>query len=217
MENFKGPLDLLLFLIQKEELDITDVELSLLTTQFAEKIDEAEIDLGSEWLVLTATLLLIKSQKLIPGEEIPEEELPRVAVFQKLLEYCQIKEAASALANQEDKQRLFFSRGGSEKPERTTSGLEEVAIEDLTALLRDLLARAPKMGTIEKEQWEVSPKIEWLRSQINLNRLAFTSLFHSEMCRGELIVTFLALLELMKLGEVRVIKEEEIYVESTGC
>ncbi|MCH9611372.1 MAG: Segregation and condensation protein A [Chlamydiales bacterium] len=214
LENFEGPLDLLLFLIQKEEVDITDVELKRLTEQFAEKIDATEIDRGSNWLALTATLLLLKSQKLIPGEQIDEEELPRVEVFQKLLEYCQIKEAATALVQQEEKQRLFFSRGEMDKPKRSSSGLEEVQLEELTELMQEVISRAPKVATIEQEQWEVAPKLDFLRS---ITRMPFSELFHEKMCRNELVVTFLALLELMKLEEVKVIRDGNIYVESTGC
>ena len=201
-------------MIQKEEVDITEVELVRLTEQFTKKIEETEIDRGASWLALTATLLLLKSQKLIPGEEIDEEELPRIEVFQKLLEYCQIKEAAKALEMQEEKQRLFFSRGRNEKPKRSASGLEEVGLEELTSLMQEVLARAPKVESIEKEEWEVAPKIEWLRQ---INRIAFRDLFGEGMCRGELVVTFLALLELMKLEEVRVMRGEEVYVESTRC
>lgn len=214
LENFEGPLDLLLFLIQKEEVDVTEVELNRLTQQFAEKVDETEIDRGSEWLALTATLVLLKSQRLIPGEEIDEEELPRIAVFQKLLEYCQIKEAARSLYEMEERQRFFFTRQIDEKPKRSASGLEEVGIEELATLMQEVISRIPKVGTIEKEEWEVGPKLNWLRSQ---KKISFTELFHEKMAIGELVVTFLALLELMKLQEKRVYKDGEIYVESTGC
>ena len=203
---------MLLFLIQKEEVSIEEVELGRLTQQFIEKMDACAFDRKSEWLALTATLLLMKSQKLIPGETIDEEELPRIEVFQKLLEYCRIKEATSSLVQQEERQRFFFSRGQSAKPKRSSTGLEEVGIDELSLLVKELLAKRPKMGTIESDEWDISPKLDWIRNQ---KRISFTELFHEKMCRGELVVTFLALLELMKLEEVRVIKDGEIYVEST--
>lgn len=207
---------MLLFLIQKEELDIVDVALQKLTEQFTKKLENlSEIDRGSEWLALTATLLLLKSRKLIPGEEVPEEELPRIEIFQKLLEYCRFKEAALALAEQAEKQRFFFSRGKKETPKRSALGIEELALEDLTSLLKTVMARAPKTGVIVKEQWEVAPLIEWLRAQVAKKPLLFEEIFHESKCKEELIVSFLALLELMKLEEVRVIKKERIYVEST--
>ena len=210
LENFEGPLELLLFLIQKEEVDIADVTLQKLTEQFAQK--EFEIDKGSEWLVITATLILLKSQKLIPGQTIDEEELPRIEVFQKLLEYCRFKEASEKLASQEEKQKLLFSRGASETPKRSATGLDEVDLKDLTLYLQEVIKRAPQTKTIEKDVWEVAPKIEWLREEVASRRVPLADIFHEKRCREELIVCFLALLELMKLEEVKL---EGSYVEST--
>lgn len=205
-------------MIQKEEVDVTDVALAKLAEQFAKKLDAiGEIDRSAQWLALTATLLLLKSQKLIPGEEVEEEELPRIEVFQKLLEYCRFKDAASALSHMENKQRLFYSRGQKECPKRSASGLEEVSLDELTSLLQEVMLRVPQIKVIEKEVWEVAPKMEWLLQALEKDRLTFEAIFNEEKCKDELIVCFLALLELMKMEEVRVVRDGGIYVESTRC
>lgn len=217
LENFEGPLELLLYLIQKDEMDVCEVAIKTLTEQFMEVLEaEPEVDTSSEVLALTATLLLMKSQRLIPqeeGEAFEEEEDPRVEIIQNLIEYCRFKEVAKTLSLKEEQQQAHFPRATSLFRKELGTGLEKVDIEDLKVLLMDVIARSdqnPKQ-VIKDEEWHISHKIDWFRNMPA--KLPFFSIFSEEKCRQELIVFFLALLELMKLQELVVVKEEEkIYI-----
>lgn len=216
LENFEGPLELLLYLIQKDEIDVCEIVIKQLTTQLLDTLNSTpEVDVTSEMLTLTATLLLLKSQKLLPQEASTEEKNesnPRAALIQSLIEYCHIKEGAKILALKEQEQKSYFPRAVSPFKKEWESGLEEVDIEELKSLLYHVTRRAaqhPKQ-IIEREEWQVSHKIEWLRHTFALHaQLTFETLFSEEKSRGELIVLFLALLEMMKQQELRVVRENE--------
>lgn len=218
LDNFEGPLELLLYLIQKEELDICDIVIKRVTEQLIGSLDiNIEIDLYSDLLALISSLLLLKSQKLVPKDQVPleeGEEDPRVEMIQHLIEYCRFKEAAKVLSQKEDEQKAHFQRASVAFRKEVGTGLEEVGIEDLKRLLQNVLQKAnradPKI-LIRDEEWQVSSKIAWFRE---LNQpILLSAVFHEKRDRRELIVLFLALLELMKLQEFKVVREKEgIYI-----
>lgn len=218
LENFEGPLDLLLYLIQKNEIDIYDIRIQIITQQFLDAIDsfvQSRVDVGAEFLGITSTLLLIKSQKLLPKTsdsiELIEED-PRFTLLQQLLEYCRFKEIAKDLNSREEKQNLFYPRGlvldaePSEQPHSTLA----VSLSELSILLQEIIKRqGDRISTVIKdEEWSVADKIVWIRQEIALSKtISFDKLFLPQKTKDEWIVIFLAILELMKSDAVSVTKE----------
>lgn len=219
LDIFEGPLAFLLHLIQKCEINIHDVPISEITKQYHEKIQEwlaLSVDDGAEFISTTALLLLMKSKRLLPKHEITEEEEedldPNFEIIHQLLEYCHFKEAAKDLAIREEKQSAFFNRGVHSLPEaKKQLGIEHLSMEDLGALFEKVLQKAGSQNKkISEEEWRVSDKISYLRSTLKEKaKVPFSYLFNDEKVKPELIVNFLALLELMKIGECFVAKEEQ--------
>lgn len=216
LDNFEGPLDFLLHLIQKSEIDIYEVPLHKITEQYLVKLQELispAVDGGAEFIGLTASLLLLKSRMLLPKHEQPEaleEEIdPRFEIIHQLIEYCRFKDAAKELADLEQKQSAYFPRGIEEVDPKKPLGIEHLSMQDLATLFQQLLAKASAHGgVIQEEVWKVSDKMFLVRQLLkDLSRIRFDVLFSPMQSRNELIVTFLAVLELMKLGELKVIKE----------
>lgn len=225
LENFEGPLDFLLHLIQKSELDIYDIPLHQITEQYLMKLQELispVVDSGAEFIGTTASLLLLKSKMLLPkheqtlsGEE--EEPDPRFEIIHQLIEYCRFKEAAKELAELELRQSAFFSRGIDDLEPKKPLGIEHLSMHDLASLFQQVLAKAASnKGIVQEEVWKVSDKMLLIRKLLlEIQKVQFDALFLTSQSRDELIVTFLALLELMKLGELKVIKdsmENQIYI-----
>jgi len=218
LPNFEGPLELLLYLVQKEEVDVCEIFLKHVTEQFSKELESAvSVDHGAEFLSIATTLLLMKSRKLLPVTEgtISEDEEadPRFQIIQQLLDYCRFRDIAEGLSEREEQQKTFFARGVPLEPKRISPGLEEVHLEDLAGLLQDLLRRAEKKPSlvIRGEEWQVAPKIQWLKNEMEQGkRYNFDELFSFEKTRGELVVLFLALLELMKHQQACVYREDEL-------
>ncbi len=218
LTNFEGPLELLLYLTQKEEVDICDIAMKEITAQFFDRL--SSVDGGAEFLSIASTLLLMKSRKLLPNEEKIDEDIdPRFEIIHKLLEYCRFKEVAKELSSLEQERKSLFSRDISPPSKERGDGLEEVQLQDLTQLLHSVLEQAAKRpkGIIQDEEWQIGPKIEWLKAKLESGeKIAFEAVFDPEKSKQELIVSFLALLELMKLQKACVIKEnEKIYITKT--
>ncbi len=216
---FEGPLAFLLHLIQKSEINIQDVPIHDITTQYLDRIKEllcVSVDDGAEFISMTAHLLLMKSKKLLPkhecDEELEEDLDPTFEIIHKLLEYCHFKETAKELAVREEKQDVFFSRGIVQAPieAKKRLGIEHLSLEDLASLFENALEKTgSQKGKINEEEWRVSDKIKGIRNLLKDNKkVPFHHLFSSEKSKPELIVNFLALLELMKIGECFVGKEE---------
>ncbi len=217
LDIFEGPLDLLLHLIKKSEVDIYDIPIATITGQYLEYIEmmkEMNLDLAGEFLVMAATLVHIKSKMLLPiDEEAVEEEDdgvdPREELVRRLLEYQRYKEAAKDLNGRLIVGRDVFLRG----PEIPIEGLEEgagfmnVSVFDLMEALKGILARAPKERKIEltSERFKIADKINYVMEVLNREKsAAFTSLFEESATRGEIVVTFLAILELAKLLMIKI-------------
>src|ERR1700689_2403812 len=207
-EAFEGPLDLLLYLIKKEEVDIYDVNLTQLATQFIEYIEEMrllDLEIAGEFLVMASTLMYIKSRELLPLEQQVETEGedegqdPGWELIRQLVEYKKFKDAAAQLQTLEARQENVFPRLPA-KPEFETEapGKPDVSLFDLLNAVNAILkrvAQAPDSRDVFEDKWTVSEKIEHLMKAIaEKPRLRFSDLFEGAMSRTEVVVTFLALL-----------------------
>lgn len=215
LENFEGPLEFLLYLVQKNELDIYDVRLRKIVDQFIEEIKSPDIDLGAEFVGTLASLLWLKSKMLLPkheqvGQEDEDGPDPHFDVIHQLIDYCQFKEAGQALVVREKEQNAFFPRGVSGDVDvKKPLGIEHLCLEDLASLFQDVLVKCEaNKGKVHEEHFRVSDKIRYIRRILkNGNNIYFGQLFTPEKCKDELIVTFLAILELMKIGEAFIYKD----------
>ena len=223
-EVFEGPLDLLLYLIKKEEVDIYEVNLTQLATQFIEYIDTMRIldlEIAGEFLVMAATLMYIKSRELLPkdqqveaeGEE--DEEDPRWELIRQLVEYKKFKDAAAQLQELEIRQEGIFPRLPPklefEREQATNKG--EASIFDLVNAVSTILKRFSEkedLREIFEDKWSVSEKIDLLRRQITSRpKLKFSELFQDATSRTEVVVTFLAMLELIRMKVLVALQSEE--------
>jgi segregation and condensation protein A len=214
LTNFEGPLELLLLLIQKDEVDIKSLAMRELIEQFSQHIqEELTLDQHAENLARAATLLLWKSQKLLPQEEgvIEEEEGERLEIFQKLIEYCRFKEVARLLSTREDEEQKVYYRPYQEIAIEKGPGVDEVTLQELSSLLQDVLKRAPAKSPLQPQEdpWQVSTFIERLLNRASQNNTPFFSLFDEVSCKEEAIVTFLALLELMKQSKLTILMDSK--------
>ena len=221
-EVFEGPLDLLLYLIKKEEVDIYEVNLTRLATQFIEYIDTMrllDLEVAGEFLVMAATLMHIKSRELLPvdqqvqteGED--EGEDPRWELIRQLVEYKKFKDAAAQLAVLEARQEDVFPRAPGRlefEPERAPGG--DASIFDLLNAVNTVLQRfnqRPEQRDIFEDKWSVSEKIEHLMQVVRgMGRVKFSELFAGVTSRSEVVVTFLALLELIRLKQLTAVQRE---------
>ena len=222
-EVFEGPLDLLLYLIKKEEVDIYQVNLTKLATQFIEYIElmrQFDLEIAGEFLVMASTLMYIKSRELLPvdqqvaveGEE--EGEDPRWELIRQLVEYKKFKDAATRLQTLEARQENVFPRlpGKLEFESTAPPPKPDVSIFDLLNAVNTVLRRFEKRDDareIFEDKWTVSEKIEKLMQLISERPvLKFSELFEGVTSRSEVVVTFLALLELMRLKQLAAVQRE---------
>jgi segregation and condensation protein A len=216
-EVFEGPLDLLLYLIKKEEVDIYAVNLTQLATQFIEYIElmrQFDLEIAGEFLVMASTLMYIKSRELLPvdqqvqveGEE--EGVDPRWELIRQLVEYKKFKDAAAQLQVLEERQEGVYPRlpGKLEFENALPAARPDVSLFDLLNAVNGILKR---FGTradrrdIFEDKWTVSEKIEFiLRVIAEGGRRLFSELFEGVTSRSEIVVTFLALLELIRLKQI---------------
>lgn len=222
-EVFEGPLDLLLYLIKEEEVDIYEVNLTKLASQFIEYIDlmrELDLEVAGEFLVMAATLMYIKSKELLPvdqqvtpeGEE--EEADPRWELIRKLVEYKKFKDAAGRLQTLETAAENTFARlpGKPVFDHTETETRQTASIFELLNAVNGILKRFNEredLRDIFEDKWTVSEKIETILTRIKTTaRLRFTELFASATSRTEVVVTFLAVLELMRLKQIEAVQSE---------
>jgi segregation and condensation protein A len=221
LDNFTGPLDLLLHLIRKNEMEITDIPIAEITAQYLAVIDTLQslnLDLAGEFLLMAATLLHIKSRMLLPqaaedGAEEEDEEDPRAELVRRLLEYQKYKDAAARLDELPQLHRDVFARSAP-APEVTEEGEGEfaaVGLYDLVQALQQLLKERPEplVHQVYTETLSVADRINQILGALQGQQsLAFTELFAVESGRQEVIVTFLALLELVKMRLVRLLQSQ---------
>jgi segregation and condensation protein A len=217
IEVFEGPLDLLLYLIKKEEVDIYEVNLTRLATQFLEYVDVMrmlDLEIAGEFLVMASTLMYIKSRELLPKEqqvENPEEdegEDPRWELIRQLVEYKKFKDAAAQLQAREWEQENTFPRLPirPEAPAPAAAPRGEASLFDLINAVSEVLKRLGKredLREIFEDKWSVSEKIEFLlKLTAEKGPVKFSELFSGATSRTEVVCTFLALLELIRLKQL---------------
>jgi segregation and condensation protein A len=227
---FEGPLDLLLYLVRKEEVDIYDVNLTRIATQFVEYIElmrELDLDVAGEFLVMASTLMLIKSRELLPvdqqvqteGEE--DEDDPRWELIRQLVEYKKFKDAAAHLQGRESEQEQVYPRLPSRFDVSAADvPRPEVSLFDLLSAVNQVLQRyQQRQGPREifEDRWTVSEKIEQLRKLIEERpQLRFSELFEGTISRSEVVATFLAILELIRL-RVLSVRQTSAFSEIEIC
>jgi segregation and condensation protein A len=227
---FEGPLDLLLHLVKKHELDVLNIPIAFITekyTAYIQLLDELNIDVASEYLVMAATLVHIKSRMLLPNppsedleDGLGEEELdPRAELVRRLLEYQKYKLAAEELGARNLLGRDVFPRGSSDEIAGGEPPLESVSMFKLLDAFQGVLERTQKTKDheISFERFSISEKIGELSELLNLRKqVIFHELFEEGSGRAELIMTFLALLEMTRLRMIRLRQDgplEPIYIE----
>lgn len=221
LEIFEGPMDLLLYLIKRDEIDIYDIPIESITKQYMEYLDTFKmlnIGVAGEFLVMAANLCYIKSRLMLPKhvqppDEEAEEDDPRWDLIRQLIEYKKFKEAAHFLGEKESEQQDHFKRKPDkiETPKDEERPLsDEVSVFDLIKAFQNILDKFQDegLGEIVDDHFTVSDKIDLLLNSVEPGgTVAFSSLFENATSKNEMIVTFLAVLELMKLNYFQVRQE----------
>ena len=220
LDIYEGPLDLLLYLIKKNELDICSIAIAEVTDQYIEYINMLQLldlNIVGEFLVTAATLMQIKSRALLPPDPLAKEDAPpdpADELVQRLLEYQRYKEIAEQLKTKESARQDFFSRNVSEDElnklkDESKETYIEASLFDLINAFSRALTRVPEKKDYEitKEEYTVDQKVHMvLHLLIEQSRLSLNDLFCKAQHRLEMIVTFLAVLELIRLREIVVMQ-----------
>ncbi len=239
LQVFEGPLDLLLHLIEKNKVDIYDIPIVTITEQYLAYVNEMQnrdMDVMSEFLVMAATLIRIKSKMLLPKEEETEEEDedPRAELVRRLLEYKMYKYAALELKDMElDASYTFYKKATI--PKEVSAYKEEVdpvalvdgmTLNALNEIFKSIMKRQvdkidpirSKFGTIEKEEINIEDRMVQIREEVRgLKGINFRTLLASQPTKMNVIITFMSILELMKVGAILIRQEEtfgEIVIDS---
>jgi len=220
LDIFEGPLDLLLYLIRKNELDIYNIPMALITEQYLEHLEMMKalnLDLAGEYLVLAATLIHIKSRMLLPVEEgtaeTEEERDPRAELVRQLLEYQAFKEAALSLDRRMMLGRDVFKRvlPADEIPDEPEEAMMEVSLFELIEAFKQVVERMDKEDLLEidTERISLSDRINEILEDLSREKsLSFSDLLKSSRTRKSVIYTLLAILELMKMRVVRAFQSD---------
>jgi len=224
LESFEGPLDLLLHLIDKSEIDIHEISISEITIQYMEYLDamkELELEVTSEFLVMAATLLAIKSNQLLPKPPVFEDDYgewyeddgidTRDELIQKLIEYKKFKQIAEQLREKEIERSLVFSREPEDmtpfQSEVKVNPLEGLHVSDLVAAFQKALRKAARrnmIATVQRDEISVKDRIQDIVEVLRqFETVRFSKLIRENMDKHEIVVTFLAILELMKMKHIR--------------
>lgn len=230
LDNFEGPLTFLLQLVQKSEIAISEVSLKEILTQYLGRFQGPDMNSGAEFISTTASLLWLKSKQLLPSHEQEEstsltlEENSPFSILPQLIEYLQFKQLAKDLSERELQQQGSFVRGTKPLPTEVTKptiGLGSTVIEDLALLFQLQLQKfAEKKKEIQEEVWRVSDAMSHLKQRLKLeNKIDAATIFTHISVVDELVVLFLATLELMKQGDMTVFREpssEKIWLIGKG-
>lgn len=232
LEVFEGPLDLLMHLIQKSKLNIYDIPIAVITEQYLEFLESMQVmdlEISSEFLVMAANLLYIKSKMLLPKHnEEKEEEDPRQDLVDRLLEYKKYKEISKFLINRENKAKfIYYKNPENITPIIDTSNLLNMSISDLIKAFNKVLKKKNRKeppskllfeGIVGREKVSVRVKAkEVLKLLLNGNKMKFIDIFNDLNSRAEVVACFLAVLELIKLNKIIIEMEsgtEDIYISS---
>jgi len=227
LEIFEGPLDLLLHLIKKNEVSITDIPIATITEQYLATLDlmqTCNLDIAGEFLVMAATLVHIKSRLLLPSgdDESDEDEGvdPRDELVRRLMEYQRFKDAAEQLERRELLTRDVFIRSASPSEGVEPPRFRDVSVFELLTALQRVLDKLPKdaVHEVTLEKISVREKMTLLLDTLRLHgKVLFEALFAEVKTKAEVIVTFLAMLELVKVRAIRIFQQEQagpIVIES---
>jgi segregation and condensation protein A len=217
LEAFEGPLDLLLHLIKKEELDIYDIPIARVTRQYLEYMElmrMLDLDIAGEFLVLASDLMRIKARMLLPKpEEMEEEGDPRAELVRRLLEYRKYKEVAADLKGREGERLGIYTRGWTpEVTDEPIVEMQETSIFQLLDVMRTVMFRFGQedVHKVAREEIKVEEKMEELKSALaSVDGVAFRSFVDSCDSKLEVLVVFIALLELIRLGLVMVYQKTQ--------
>lgn len=236
LQTFEGPLDLLLHLLEKNKMNILDIPIVEITDQYMEYLHEMQkndLNVMSEFIVMAATLLDIKAKMLLPPEvsEEGEEMDPRQELVEKLLEYKMYRYMSYELRDRQlDAGRAFYKEPtipeevkNYEQPVDLEALLGDLTLAKLHAVFNDMMRRQEdridpirsKYGNIEKEEINLSEKMQFVRDYANSHRrFSFRSLLKKQGSKMEIVVTFLVMLELIKTGKICV-EQEELFEDIT--
>ena len=224
LEVFEGPLDLLLYLIKQDEIDIYDISIERITRQYLEYLQafkELNIELAGEFIVMAANLIYLKSRSLLPVDQQPPEEDaqeddPRWDLIRQLIEYKKFKEAAAELHQRELERERIFAREGGPPHLQDPLRLGEVGIFQLINAFQTVIKRVEAREDVQEifgERFSVSEKIDAILQRVAVGApIRFSDLFGAVVSRLEVVVTFLALLELIRLRQVRAV-QKDIFAE----
>lgn len=222
LKNFEGPLDLLLFFIKRDELDIYDIPISYITNQFLEYInlmEELDLDVASEFILMASMLMSIKAKMMLPHEESDEkldEHDPRYELVQQLLEYKRYKEMAGKMEDMEKEAQKKHFRGNYEadQVEKQASGeaLKNVTMFDLMTAFKKVLSDIKRQDTIhhvEKIEHTIEEQSEYVLNRLQeWGRTAFRTFCEELKTKTKIVVTFLAILEMLKERQINLYVED---------
>ena len=216
LEAFEGPLDLLLYLIRRQNIDVLNIPISEITRQYVEYIDlmkEIHLELAGEYLLMAAMLAEIKSRMLLPRAEIEEEEEedPRAELIRRLQEYERVKKAAEDLSALPRLERDVFIANVEVKERKVMSKLPNVTLKEMLLAFHGVLKRAEVFSNLhlQRESLSVRQRMSEILSRIKVNTFSsFAKLFDPEEGRMGVAVTFLAILELLRESTIEVVQAE---------
>lgn len=224
LDVFEGPLDLLLFLIKKNEIDIYDIPISLITQQYLEYLEmmrSLDLEVAGEFVLMAATLIRIKARMLLPKtEEEEEEEDPRAQLVTALLEYKRYKELSGMLKEKESEESKFFPRTDFSylKLEDERQDEIEVNLSDLLSAFKKVCEKTPKeiFHQVKMEDVSLDQRVDHILNYLKeREKVKFAELFLDNPIRLVMVVTFIAILELIRLRKIKVIQRKnfsEIWV-----
>lgn len=220
LEKFEGPLDLLLFFIRRDRLNIYDIPISDITKEFLHYISMMEmlnIDLGGEFILMASMLMKIKARMLLPVSEEEDDDVedPRTPLVQRLMEYQQFKKAGNELLEKYDDHSRLFPKGEDmnylEKQEDAKAFVQNVSLFQLMSIFKEMIDRLPDTTPYELQQEHIhlDEQVEYLRSKLTgSEKLLFSQLFSELKTRLRLVVTFMAVLEMLRKNELQITQDK---------
>lgn len=232
LDVFEGPLDLLLFLIRKSEIDIYDIPIEQVTRQYLEILrtqEKGNLELAGDFFVMAATLMYIKSRMLLPVESRPDEEVadtdegqdPRWALVQQLIQYKRVKETAAIIRNLAEERQGLLGRHvrqpqGEDAVVRPVAPADRIELWNVFNLVLRRLAERIQPGNIDAETVTVADRMEAILSRVDSeDAFTFTSLLPGSPTVGFIVATFLACLELSRLGKIKL--EQDVSFDEILC
>ena len=220
VENFEGPMDLLLFFIQRDKLNIYDIPIAQITKEFLDYIkmmDLMNIDLGGEFVYMAALLMKIKAKMLLPvsGDDEDQFEDPRTPLVQRLLEYQQFKKMSKELQETYTEHSFHYPRGQEmtyfTDSEKKSNPIQNITLFTLSTIFQELIHRLPDVNPYElhEEPIHLDEQIAFIKGEIDsAKRLCFTALFPFLKTRLRIVVTFMAILEMLRTNQVSIEQDE---------